>query len=461
MKKTTLKLALKKIILFLICIGIKLVLFGQFPSLPSYTVTIVDSTNHGYYFISPHKPDPFKSSYSSFNMILDRFGDIVYLKKFPANLKLIDFKLQPNNLISYYYYNRFYLMDSTFNIIDSVFWKNGLLKDPHDIQILPNGNFAITSVERVEMKTSELAFEPKFIPKDKILSVYCGVLQEQDTKKNVVFEWHSKDYFNFMDMDTSYLKEWGTIDWTHMNAIEYCADSSYLLSWRNFNEITKIDRKTGVVLWRLGGTANQFQFTNDSVGFIGQHDVRRLPNGNITLLDNGKPGKLLHPVSAKEYMLDEKRLKATLVWQYTDDPRLHSNDGLGNVLRINNSNTLINYGKRNNSNVMFNVIDTKGNKKFEIRFIDSLRTYRAFYYSELPFKLKRPIITCFKKQGLTYLDGGDGYSNYNWSSGQTTRIIEVKKPGKYQVFVPIGDGGFISSPCIVIDQKQFLKQNKK
>ena len=33
-------------------------------------------------------------------------------------------------------------------------------------------------------------------------TVRCGIVQEQDANKNVVFEWHSKDYFNFTEVDT-------------------------------------------------------------------------------------------------------------------------------------------------------------------------------------------------------------------------------------------------------------------
>ena len=61
------------------------------------------------------------------------------------------------------------------------------------------------------------------------------------------------------------------------------------------DEITKIDRQTGDIIWRLGGVNNEFTFLNDSLDFqhsiptpfCYQHDIRRLRNGNITIYDNG------------------------------------------------------------------------------------------------------------------------------------------------------------------------------
>ena len=109
-------------------------------------------------------------------------------------------------------------------------------------------------------------------------------MQEQDANKNVVFEWHSKDYFNFTEVDTMRLLNPANVDWTHFNAVELDDDGNILVSVRHFNEITKVNRSTGAVMWRLGGKMNQFTFTNDSTQFIGQHDIRRIANGNITIL---------------------------------------------------------------------------------------------------------------------------------------------------------------------------------
>ena len=85
-----------------------------------------------------------------------------------------------------------------------------------------------------------------------------------------------------------------------------------IISTRNFNEITKINRHTGEIIWRLGVERNQFQFINDNRGFGRQHDASVLSNGNLALFDNGH---FLIPQysSYVEYEIDEQNFTATLV----------------------------------------------------------------------------------------------------------------------------------------------------
>src|SRR5690606_33427409 len=109
------------------------------------------------------------------------------------------------------------------------------------------------------------------------------------------------------------------IDYAHGNAVELDSDGNILISSRHMNEITKIDRTTGEIIWRWGGKNNEFTFVNDTLAFSFQHDIRRLPNGNVTLFDNGNHHK--PPRSrAVEYELDEVNKTATVVWQYPEEP---------------------------------------------------------------------------------------------------------------------------------------------
>ena len=83
-------------------------------------------------------------------------------------------------------------------------------------------------------------------------------------------------------------------------------------------EITKIDRYSGDIIWRMGGKNNQFTFVNESeefapLYFMWQHDVRRLSTGHITLFDVGEIN--VRPWSrVVEYELNESNKTATIVW---------------------------------------------------------------------------------------------------------------------------------------------------
>jgi hypothetical protein len=146
----------------------------------------------------------------------------------------------------------------------------------------------------------------------------------------------------------------------------------------------------------MGGKKNQFTFINDMQRIHGQHDIRRIDNGNITLFDNGTLMPL-RPATAKEYTLDENTLTATLVWSYVENPAAYS-QSMGNMQRLPNGNTLVNYGNSNIGAIAFNVVDPAGNKTFELVFDDSLATYRAFNFTptwQLPTTISEPAKNIF------------------------------------------------------------------
>ncbi|SRR6266550_610811 len=162
----------------------------------------------------------------------------------------------------------------------------------------------------------------------------------------VEFQFSAWDHFTLDDWielpDT--LKRVPNTDFDHPNSIDFDSDGNYIVSWRHFGEVTKIDAVTGSILWRLGGRNNQFTFINDPLnGFSGQHQARLLPNGNILLYDNGwrhQPQE----TRAVEYRLDVGAKTATMVWEFRHTPPLFTGF-VGSVQRLAQGNTLIGYGQ--------------------------------------------------------------------------------------------------------------------
>jgi hypothetical protein len=200
------------------------------------------------------------------------------------------------------------------------------------------------------------------------------IIQELDLQKNVVFQWRSWDHFQITDAIAINLAA-PSVDYVHGNAIELDTDGCLLLSSRNMCEITKISRTTGEILWRWGGRNNEFTFVNDSLGFSYQHAIRRIPNGNVTLFDNGN----LHPrpfSRALEYMLDETTKTATLVWEYSNRPPAYAN-AMGYVQRLPNGNTLIGWGT---ATPTVTEVGPDGTKVFELSFEEGVFSYRVYRY---------------------------------------------------------------------------------
>jgi outer membrane protein assembly factor BamB len=157
--------------------------------------------------------------------------------------------------------------------------------------------------------------------------------------------WNAWDHFSIADwiFVQPGLSQLQSIDFDHPNSIDRDETGNYIVSFASLGEITKIDAVTGEMIWRFGGRHNQFQFVNDPMnGFGIQHDVRLLPNGDLTFIDNGL--KHVPPESrAVEYKLDPVTHTATLVWEYRHNPALFA-PFAGSVQRMSNGNTVVAFG---------------------------------------------------------------------------------------------------------------------
>lgn len=289
----------------------------------------------------------------------------------------LDFDVQPGGGLTYFDRARgsYYLMDSTYTVVDS-FRADGYTTDLHELRRLPDGHVLLLADDPETVDMSQIV--PGGSPTATALGL---ILQELDTNKNVVFEWRSWDHYQITDAT-----DWGPpplIDYVHANSIAIDTDGNLLLSCRHMDEITKISRRTGEILWRLGGKHNQFEFIGDSIGFSHQHDVRILPDGDLTVFDNGN-GHVPRFSRALEYRLDERRKTATLVWQFRHSPDVYSG-AMGDVERLPNGNTLIGWGY---ANPAVTEVTPDGQVVYEAYFTAPERilrySYRAFRYDWPP-----------------------------------------------------------------------------
>jgi hypothetical protein len=313
------------------------------------------------------------SGYTPYLLVTDNEGTSVFKREMPA--PCYDLNLQPNGMITYFdqLTDKFYGLNSNLEIADTFHCGNGYVMDLHELRILPNGNYLVMSYDIQFMDDIGIGSPGKGNgpPSVRVVGV---IVQELDQNNDVVFQWRSWDHFLITDATHENFGA-STIDYCHANAIEVDIDGHLLLSSRNMDEITKINRITGNTIWRLGGKNNQFTFINDTIGFSHQHAIRRISNGNITLYDNGN----YHtpPFSrAVEYRLDEVNKTAELVWQYRNTPDIYA-PATGYVQRLPNNNTLICWGL---TNPTLTEVRYDGTKVLEMTMPQGVFSYRAYKY---------------------------------------------------------------------------------
>lgn len=331
----------------------------------------------GYYFISTIPINPSKQNRL---LILDGNGEIVFEKL--TNGSVLDFKKLNESTYSYYNTDSksYVLLDSNFNFIKQIEAGNGYMTDNHDIQYNKyTKNYVVMAYEFASVNMQDSVVGGSLNS-----NVLGNIIQEIDKDNNVVFEWKTLDYLPITAAKgIDFLAS--NIDYAHSNAIEIDNDSNFLLSSRHLNEIEKINSTNGNLIWRFGlnSSNNDFLFIGDTIGFTYQHDIRRLPNGNVTLFDNGnlRQGNGQKYSRALEYKLNETKMTAELVWKYRNSPDVYT-QFMGNVQRKENGNTVIGWG---GSPVRtFTEIDKKDSVIFEA-YVPQIYNYRAYNYDKSTF----------------------------------------------------------------------------
>lgn len=214
--------------------------------------------------------------------------------------------------------------------------------------------------------------------------VVVAVIQEQTFDGRVVFEWRSIDHVPLTDATNDIDLTQSYIDYIHINSLWRESDGDLLVSCRHTDEVLKINRSAGNIVWRLGGSASkhrEFTFLNDTTnGFIGfshQHTVSRTARGTILMLDNGNLKPEPFKSRVVEYQLDESARTARAIWKYElqTDEFVRS---MGSVQELENGHVLLGFGNDPGSTIAQEV-DRERGVVASYRTIDSRsnNAYRA------------------------------------------------------------------------------------
>ncbi|HEY4411693.1 MAG TPA: arylsulfotransferase family protein [Gaiellaceae bacterium] len=198
---------------------------------------------------------------------------------------------------------------------------HGMPSDLHELLLTDRGTALVTSLE-VRLRGTGLALG--------------GVVQELEVPSaRVLFEWRSLDH---VAVGESYAPVGYPWDYFHVNAIDVDADGNLLVSARNTWAVYKVNRRTGAVVWRLGGKRSDFALGNGA-RFAWQHDARSHNGGQaVSVFDNG--------VSRSRGLvlaLDTKRMRASGLHEYVHAPSLHAHK-LGSAQLLGNGDVLVGWG---------------------------------------------------------------------------------------------------------------------
>ena len=195
--------------------------------------------------------------------------------------------------------------------------------DLHDLERLPNGHFlTITYRPREDVDMSAYGG-------GRHARVFDGVIQELTPDGRVVWEWSSRGHFSPSETEPEWHYRDNSdvppavrgIDMLHINSVEPDGDG-LIVSARHLNAVFRIERATGAVTWKLGGSfvpGESLTVTGSRRGaraFGGQHDARVLGDGTVTVYDNR--ARADGPPAAERFRIDLVARTATRIERVTN-----------------------------------------------------------------------------------------------------------------------------------------------
>jgi hypothetical protein len=310
-------------------------------------------------------------------MIIDDVGQLVWYGKYGSarDFKVQNYRGRPvltwweGIVVHGHGIGEYVILDSSYREIARVRAGNGFRGDLHEFLISPQDTALLTAYVPARADLSSIG-GPTYG------RVWDGIAQEVDiVTGRVLFEWHSLEH---VGIEESYFRRpdspYDLYDYFHINSIDVDHDDNLIISSRNTCTVYKVGRNSGEVLWRLGGKKSDFEM-GPGTQSAWQHDARRHEDGTITVFDNGAHPKVHDESRGIVIEIDEEKMSATLLREYTSPEKLLTTSQ-GNVQLLPNANVLIGWG----SAPFISEFSREGELLFNARFPPDVESYRAFRF---------------------------------------------------------------------------------
>jgi hypothetical protein len=323
------------------------------------------------------------------------------------------------------------VMNSHYQTVDTVRGGNGLEPDLHEFQIAAHNVAYLTAYNPIRCN-----LESAGGPRDGV--ILDAVVLEIDLRTGLVrWEWHALDHVGVNESETKppRVRAW---DWFHINSIDPQADGDLFISARNMWAGYQLAAGSGRILWRLGGLDSSFTL-EPGTRTEWQHDGRILPNGDVTLFDDGDPGE---PQSrAVTIALDLANHTAHLVSAYThpSPPLLAASQG--DMQTLPDGNTLVGYG----GVPEISEYAANGSLLFDAHLPYDLIFYRAYRHPWSAQPLSRPAALA----SLNNVDEMVVHMSWNGATDVAAwRVLAGERPGRLRPQTTIRTTGFESSTIL-------------
>jgi hypothetical protein len=250
----------------------------------------------------------------------------------------------------------------------------GSIVDGHEYRELPGGNVLL---DTYVPETADL----RRFGGPKRAAIVSAEVQEVDPTGKVLWHWNSRGHIALRETG----RWWRNVlsnprrrlhreifDPVHINSIEPRGSDEVVISTRHTDAVYGIDRSTGEIGWKLGGTrtGKSLRVTGDPARKLlgGQHDARIERRGRLTIFDNGKDRPRRPRVVF--YRLDLEQGRAVYRGQL-NDPEVKRSHCCGSAREMSDGGWLVSWG----DNPLVTGFDREGRIAFRLHLPAS--TFRA------------------------------------------------------------------------------------
>jgi hypothetical protein len=308
--------------------------------------------------------------------------------------------------------------------------------DMHEFRLTPEGTALFTCYPQpVQSDLTEIGGPSQG-------RVFESVIQEVDLRTGrLLMEWRSLDH---IPVSESYRSLHDPYDYLHINSIDVAPDGNLLISGRDTWATYKLDRRTGEVIWRLGGKRSDYGLANGAQ-FAWQHDARHANHRTITVFDNGSDGRTNTEVESRAvvFELDSRSRKARLAGSYRHPRRRLLSTAMGSLQVLPGGNLVVGWG----SQPYVSEFTADGTLALDVALTPGQQSYRSFRLpwngtpAEAPAIVTRRDSRSDKRTLYASWNGATGVSSWQLSAGPSARRLApvgVVRCRRFETAIPLG-----------------------
>jgi arylsulfate sulfotransferase len=303
------------------------------------------------------------------DVIIDREGDVVWYHHYDTVVRRPFSWSKNNTILSVYDSAHIVEYDltgkQTLNL--KLEEKNIQHKVHHDIIFSEDGRIVTLTHDSTKMDLRKFGgSKSQFLRADGILVL--------TPSGNIEWTWNLLQVLDPLKLDTKTVAITHSLG--HANSIAIDRDGHYLVSFRDFSQIWKINSKNGSVIWKLG-SGGDFKMDEDAF-FMRQHSAFVNATGDLMLFDNGD--RKTRPYSRiLSFSIDEANMVAKLKVNIKLNDEL-SADKMCSAEQIDDGKFLVCTSKRKG---IISIVDSAGDVQWRVNLTKP--SYRD-YFLKNPFE---------------------------------------------------------------------------